>query len=78
MRDKKLAERFYGGEAWVFRLTVDDYHRYAYMDHGVKSSHRIPGIFHTVNPIANSIDPICIKKTPGNFVCCIQKILVPF
>ena len=64
LRDKKLAERFYGGEAWVFRLTVDDYHRYAYMDHGVKSSnYRIPGIFHTVNPIANDLEPIYKENT---------------
>lgn len=64
LRNKKLAARFYGGEAWVFRLTVEDYHRYAYVDDGVKSSnYRIPGIFHTVNPIANDLEPIYKENT---------------
>lgn len=64
LKNRKLAGRYYGGTAWVFRLTVDDYHRYAYPDDGVKSSnYRIPGIFHTVNPIANDLEPIYKENT---------------
>ena len=38
----------------ILRLTVDDYHRYCYFDDGIKSeNHRIEGVYHTVNPIAN-------------------------
>lgn len=38
----------------ILRLTVDDYHRYCYFDDGIKSeNHRIDGVYHTVNPIAN-------------------------
>ena len=48
-----------GGWAVVIRLTVDDYHRYCYVADGEKTyQRRIPGIFHTVNPIANDICPI--------------------
>ena len=47
------ASRFAGGYAFVFRLSVDDYHRYSYIDDGAEISHRkIRGEFHTVNPIA--------------------------
>lgn len=54
-----LAERFQGGNVLIFRLTVDDYHRYCYVDDGVKSSnYRIPGVLHTVNPAANDWEPI--------------------
>ena len=54
LRNKSLAERYLGGYALVFRLTVDDYHRYCYFDDGIKSeNHRIDGVYHTVNPIAN-------------------------
>ena len=43
----------------MIRLTVDDYHRYCYVADGEKTyQRRIPGIFHTVNPIANDICPI--------------------
>ncbi len=54
LRDKRLAERFAGGTAMVFRLCVDDYHRYAWPDSGLRAHYRrIPGILHTVNPVAN-------------------------
>ena len=29
LRDKKLARHYRGGKLWLFRLCVDDYHRYA-------------------------------------------------
>lgn len=62
--NKRLAEHFCGGQALVFRLTVDDYHRYCYVDDGVKSSnYRIAGVFHTVNPIANDVEPIYKQNT---------------
>ncbi len=53
--DKELAQKFLGGKCFVYRLTVDNYHRYCYPDGGVEQEHRfIPGIYHTVNPIATS------------------------
>lgn len=59
LKDKKIAEKYQGGYAAVFRLTVDDYHRYAYIDAGVQSKERyIKGVLHTVNPAANDIYPI--------------------
>jgi len=58
-RSRELADEYAGGWALVFRLTVSDYHRYCYIDSGVKEENvRIPGIFHTVNPIANDHYPI--------------------
>lgn len=64
LRSQKLAKRYEGGYACVFRLTVDDYHRYCYMADGEKSDNRrIPGIFHTVNPAANDVYPIYKENT---------------
>ena len=43
----------------IFRLTVDDYHRYCYVADGVKEDNVfIPGVLHTVNPLANDYFPI--------------------
>ena len=54
IRNRKIARHFQGGYAVILRLTVDDYHRYCYFDDGIKSeNHRIEGVYHTVNPIAN-------------------------
>lgn len=51
--DKVLADEFSGGICLVFRLCVDDYHRYIYFDDGKKSDNNfIKGVLHTVNPIA--------------------------
>lgn len=72
LRDGRLAKEFEGGYICIFRLSVDDYHRYAYIDDGVQSSERfIQGALHTVNPIANDYYPIykensreyCLIKT---------------
>lgn len=50
---KFLADRFNGGLCLIFRLEVDDYHRYCYIDNGVKTGNTfIEGELHTVNPIA--------------------------
>ena len=44
---------FQGGYCMIFRLTVDDYHRYCYIDEGSKGRNVfVPGELHTVNPIA--------------------------
>ncbi len=59
LRDRRLAKKYQGGKALVFRLTVDDYHRYVYVDGGMKSNNRsIEGVYHTVNPVAASTFPI--------------------
>lgn len=51
--DEELAKEYYGGKCFIYRLTVDNYHRYCYPDNGREALNRfIPGILHTVNPIA--------------------------
>lgn len=53
LRDKALAEEYRGGWGILLRLSVDDYHRYAYPVSGEKGENvRIPGVYHTVNPEA--------------------------
>ena len=64
LRNQKLAKLYDGGYIWIFRLSVEDYHRYIYVDNGkVSGNIRIPGIFHTVNPIANDHYPIYKENT---------------
>ena len=59
LKNEKLARRYEGGYAVILRLTVDDYHHYCYVAEGVKSSNVVlPGIFHTVNPVAGEVFPI--------------------
>lgn len=64
LRDQELAKWFDGGIFVLLRLTKDDYHRYCYIDDGVKGENiRIPGVFHTVNPAAVSRCPVYRENT---------------
>jgi len=49
----EIYKEYSGGFCLIFRLTVDDYHRYCYIDDGSKSENTfIKGKLHTVQPIA--------------------------
>lgn len=64
LKNKRLAKSYAGGYIWIFRLCVEDYHRYIYVADGyVSKTVRIPGVFHTVNPIANEYFPIYKENT---------------
>lgn len=56
---EKLAKPFLDGLCLVFRLCVDDYHRYCYFDGGEKSENVfLPGKLHTVRPVALAAGPV--------------------
>lgn len=53
LEDVTLAKEYLGGYCLVFRLGVDNYHRYSYIDNGKILSHKkINGILHVVQEIA--------------------------
>ncbi len=53
LKNKKLAKKYENGTCVVIRLSVDNYHRYCYIDDGKKGKNIfIKGVLHTVNPIA--------------------------
>lgn len=53
LRDKTLAAEYKNGLCLVFRLTVDDYHRYSFVDDGkLLKTKKINGVLHTVGPVA--------------------------
>ncbi|MCI9598237.1 MAG: phosphatidylserine decarboxylase [Firmicutes bacterium] len=53
IENRELASSYEGGICLIFRLSVDDYHRYCYIDDGTKGRNVfLPGQLHTVQPIA--------------------------
>lgn len=59
LRDPQLASEYEDGLCLVFRLCVNHYHRYAYVDSGKKGANIfIPGVLHTVRPIALETLPV--------------------
>ena len=80
LRDRRMAESFEGGLCLVFRLCVDNYHRYVYFDSGRKyRDRRIEGFFHTVRPAALEEFPVFMQNTreysvidTENFGRCVQ------
>ncbi|MCR5324166.1 MAG: phosphatidylserine decarboxylase [Lachnospiraceae bacterium] len=57
------AKAYEDGICLVFRLCVDNYHRYCYLDDGVKGGNFfIPGELHTVRPIALEAVPVFTRN----------------
>lgn len=55
LQDDYLAREFASGWCFVYRLAPCDYHRFCYIDSGHQDAvRRIPGVLHSVNPIALS------------------------
>ena len=55
--------KYRDGICLVFRLCVNHYHRYAYMDAGTLTKKRfIPGELHTVRPIALAALPVFVRN----------------
>lgn len=59
LQDGSLAREFSGGWCLIFRLTPAHYHRYCFVDAGsFVHTRKIPGVFHTVRPIALENAPV--------------------
>ena len=57
------ARLFRDGVCLVFRLCVDNYHRYCYVDNGQKGPNVfLPGVLHTVRPIALESVPVFVRN----------------
>ena len=64
LRDGALAERFYGGLVWLFRLSPEDYHRYIWTAGGEAGEKvAIPGVLHTVQPLDRGQRPVYHENT---------------
>lgn len=64
LNDKNLAKKYDEGICLVFRLAVNNYHRYIYLDDGYKKSNiHIKGTLHTVRPIALKNHPVFVQNT---------------
>lgn len=59
LQDDALAQEFRGGDCLIFRLCPSDYHHYCYIDDGCQGdNHYIPGLLHSVQPIACEQFPV--------------------
>ena len=64
LKDSALAQYYEGGTLLVLRLCPDDYHRYHYLDDGsILNTYKIPGVFHTVNPIIHDYAEVYKENT---------------
>lgn len=57
LTDGKKFKGYDNGFTLIFRLELNDYHHYCYVDSGKKSKNVfIPGILHTVQPVSNDFN----------------------
>jgi phosphatidylserine decarboxylase len=61
LQDETLAKNYNQGICMVFRLCPSDYHHYSYIDDGYQGEHHhIPGVLHSVQPIACEKYPVYV------------------
>ena len=64
LNNEALAEKYVNGLCFVFRLAPDNYHRYLYIDDGIKSkNYTVKGVLHCVRPVAASKYPVYIQNS---------------
>ncbi len=64
LQNENLARKYDGGVCLVFRLSTSHYHRYSYPVSGTKEGNIfIPGVLHTVRPIAIRTLPVFIENS---------------
>jgi len=64
LRNNELAEKYKDGLCLVFRLCVDNYHRYHDFDNAVKGENvYIKGFLHTVRPTALEALPVYLENS---------------
>lgn len=64
LKDEELAKKYENGLCLVFRLCVNHYHRYCYIDNGVKDKNiKIKGFLHTVRPVALESIPVFTENS---------------
>ena len=69
LQDGSLSRSYQGGTLLLFRLTVSDLHRYIWCCSGSPgNSKKIPGVLHTVHPIAAAAKPI-YRQNAREYVC---------
>ena len=69
--DEALATDFRDGLCLVFRLCVNHYHRYCYVESGRKGENVfLPGVLHTVRPVALEKTPVFTENCRE--YCCIE------
>lgn len=68
LQNRELANDFAGGTIVIIRLSVDNYHRYCYVDDANKErNHFIHGKLYTVNPVI--LDHVNIYKENSRSYC---------
>lgn len=61
--DDEVIKKYQNGYAMIFRLDVNDYHRYCYIDSGSRTKyHYIKGMLHTVQPIVYDKEKVFHKN----------------
>lgn len=64
VEDTEIIKRYAGGECLIIRLSLENYHRYCYIDNGIhKKSKKINGILHTVQPISQDKYKVYAKNS---------------
>ena len=69
IQDEQIAKKYKDGTCLIYRLSMDDYHRFMFLDDGnIINSKKIKGVLHTIRPISKRYNVFCQNSRQVTFL----------
>ena len=69
IQDEQIAKKYKDGTCLIYRLSMDDYHRFMFLDDGdIKNKKKIKGVLHTIRPISKRYNVFCQNSRQVTFL----------
>ena len=69
IQDEQIVKKYKDGTCLIYRLSMDDYHRFMFLDDGnIINSKKIKGVLHTIRPISKRYNVFCQNSRQVTFL----------
>lgn len=69
IQDEQIAKKYKDGTCLIYRLSMDDYHRFMFLDDGdIINTKKIKGVLHTIRPISKRYNVFCQNSRQVTFL----------
>ena len=69
IQDEQIVKKYKDGTCLIYRLSMDDYHRFMFLDDGnIINSKKMKGVLHTIRPISKRYNVFCQNSRQVTFL----------
>lgn len=69
IQDEQIVKKYKDGTCLIYRLSMDDYHRFMFLDDGdIINTKKIKGVLHTIRPISKRYNVFCQNSRQVTFL----------